>query len=775
MTYKVRARVGLLIWLLGISLLLAYLITQLRIVSDMGQFMPAARQDPQLQALMSEIQNGPAATTLMIRLRGAETAELAELSIQLRQKLSAQDEVIREVRNGGSSMDWDAVEGLFPYRYLLSEKIDWSSTGLHNTFEQRLTELRSGAGAMLSDFLVTDPQLAFLQYLHGLFDITGPVIKHGVWFDKNKQSALMLVHVRSETLELDIMQRAVDNIRSTFAALPSASTAQLEIAGPGIMAVETRAAIEQVLRRLTVSIVVLLTIVFAVAYRNLRLLWWASFPLISAILVALTVTQIVFDAVHSIVLAFGITLLGVCLDYPLHLFSHLRDGETPSASLDRIWPTLRLGGISSVLAFLALLGSGFDGLSQLAIFAACGLTVALAVTRYILPYWLSSDRINPRLWSVRVVLGVKQRIFVGMLLLSMPVLFVMQSAIFWETSIEAISPVPASARESDHTLRHELNVPEVSHVFWRTGYDMDSVLQVSESIYQKLIESQKLGIIGSIWSPSQVLPSTQHQRQRQASLPSAKQLTRDVETALEGLPFRPAAFAPWIESVSASRDLKPLSYDAILSTPLGDILRQGLFQRGDRWIAVVRIGGVRSDAELKAWLDLQPDVKETHVEIKRATEHLLDEYRKMTFERLITVVIVLGAIVLIWSRSITRAVWILLPVGIGMLTGIAMPLLMGAAINVFHLLALLLVLGMGLDYSLFFNRAGDDELEQQQHLHAISISALTTSAAFSVLAFSSVPVLAGMGQTVSAGILACFLSSWVLACPQIEYQTEDMI
>lgn len=752
----------LLLWLLVISFSISYVFLQLRVVSDIGQFMPEADHDSQLQALMSEVQNGPAATTLMLRLSGANETELAELSVLLSRSLTTQAGLFRSVLNSNTSLDNKVVDALFPYRYLLGEKQDWSKSALKKNFEKRLVELRFGAGSMLGDFLTSDPQLVFIRYLHGLLAVTGPVINHGVWFDKKQESALLLVAVRSESLNLDIMQRAVENIQHNFAGLAQTSSAQLEIAGPGIMAVETRANIEQVVTRLSVFITVLLIIVFVVAYRSLLLLLLAFIPLISAVVAALAVTQMMFHQVHGIVLAFGITLLGVCIDYPLHLFSHLRRDERPRSSLDRIWPTLFLSGVSSILAYLALLGSGFNGLSQLAVFAATGLTVALVVTRYLLPDWVSPDRVRPRLWAVEITLSSAQKTGLAIVLLCLPILIIVQTEVIWETSIDAISPVPAAARESDGKLRHQLNVPEVSHVFMQTGNDVETVLQASEHISQQLVELQTLGIISRIWSPSQILPSVQRQRERQQLLPTKQQLSSNMETALIGLPFRALAFTPWIESVIASHDLKPVDYDAMSVTPLATVLRQGLFRQDDLWVATIRISGVRSNQALNDWLALHPDVEDSHIEIKQATQHLLAEYRISTFERFLGVIMVLIVIILFLSRSVTQTLWILLPVSIGLLAGFALPLLTGVGINVFHLLALLLVLGMGLDYSLFFNRVEDDVLARQQNIHAITISALTTSAAFSVLAFSSIPVMAAMGQTVATGVFMCFISAWLL-------------
>lgn len=763
MTVKFRGGWRLLMWFAGIGLMLAFLASQLHLVSDIKQFMPTARHDPQLQTLMDELQSGPAATTLMLNIYGADAVQLSSLSKQLHQHLSTQSLAIRKVYNGEVVQEWQALDVLFPYRYLLNDQANWSVAGIRRTFEQRVKDLQLGGGAFLSNYIVTDPQLQFLQYLRRLSDVAGPAMRHGVWFDPEGKSALLLVRVNSESLDLDVMQNVVADIHQTFATIAVGSTAQLEIVGPGMMAVATRSAIHQVTHQLTVIMVVLLVGVFMVAYRSLRLLWLIGVPLLSAVLAALVMTQILFGEVHGIVIILGVTTLGVCVDYPIYLFSHLHSSETPHASMSRIWPTLRMGGIIMVLAFLALLGSGFTGLNQLAVFTACGLVMALLVTRYLMVYLVAPEWINPRLWWVDIRLSKQQQFFsVGLLLLILlsSMLF---ADVFWERSAEAISPVPAAVRERDRTLRHALGVAEISHVFMLSGNDLELVLQSTEAVDRELSQARDAGIISGWWSAAQILPSKQMQQYRQAELPAVATLSQNIKEALDGLPFRRAALSPWLDAVVVSRDMQPIGYEKIMSTPLSEVLPQRLFRHDEQWISLIRVAGIRSDADLLGWLEGHPVVKTTHVQIKQATARLLTEYRSATFARLIIIVIILASIVLLWSRSFLRTGRILLPVAIGIVTGLAVPLWLGNAINVFHLISLLLVMGIGLNYSLFLNQMGGDKRERGMRLHAISISAVTNSAAFAIIAFSSVPVLAAIGQTVSAGILMCFLLAWLQA------------
>ena len=114
-----------------------------------------------------------------------------------------------------------------------------------------------------------------------------------------------------------------------------------------------------------------------------------SFLVLAGLFLAgLAAVSLVFEDVHGITLAFGFTMLGIAIDYPLHLFSHARNVPGRTA-IQRIWPTLRLGVTSTAIAYLALLFSGSQGLAQLGTFTVTGVIFALLVTRTWLPRFLS--------------------------------------------------------------------------------------------------------------------------------------------------------------------------------------------------------------------------------------------------------------------------------------------------------------------------------------------------------------------------------------------------
>jgi predicted exporter len=89
--------------------------------------------------------------------------------------------------------------------------------------------------------------------------------------------------------------------------------------------------------------------------------------------------------------------------------------------------------------------------------------------------------------------------------------------------------------------------------------------------------------------------------------------------------------------------------------------------------------------------------------------------------------------------------------------------LVGVELTLFHLVALILAAGLGLDYALFFEHAGDDRQDQIRTLHAILVCSLMTLLVFSLLALSSIPVLRAIGSTVALGVVFNFVLSLLVA------------
>ena len=119
--------------------------------------------------------------------------------------------------------------------------------------------------------------------------------------------------------------------------------------------------------------------------------------MVSGALAGIAAVSLGFGSVHGITLGFGVTLIGEGVDYAIYLFTQIEQNGTPQSTLQRIWPTLRLGVLTSICGFSAMLFSGFTGLAQLGLFSIAGLVVAVSTTRWVLPQLLPAGFLGARL------------------------------------------------------------------------------------------------------------------------------------------------------------------------------------------------------------------------------------------------------------------------------------------------------------------------------------------------------------------------------------------
>ncbi len=81
------------------------------------------------------------------------------------------------------------------------------------------------------------------------------------------------------------------------------------------------------------------------------------------------------------------------------------------------------------------------------------------------------------------------------------------------------------------------------------------------------------------------------------------------------------------------------------------------------------------------------------------------------------------------------------------------------SLSLFHLVSLILVAGLGVDYCLFYSRPGISRTEFLDTRHALLACAASTAGAFAILGTSAIPLLSSIGTTVAIGTFTMFVAS----------------
>ncbi|BDU15073.1 MMPL family transporter [Lysobacter auxotrophicus] len=756
-----------LLWLALLALLALFVAPRVQLSGDLRKFMPAP-QTPAQKLLIDELGEGPGSRLLLLSLSGEAPQTLAAQSQALRERLLATrvgvDVPFKLVANG-ADLGLDAIPPrLRPYRYLLSPTLDtqrFDAAFLRGELDARVQDLGSPAAAMIEPLLPSDPTLETLKLAQAWQPANAPQRLHGVWFDRAGRQALLAIETHAAGFDPEGQQIAVDAIHAAFDAVRGNSKTALTLTGPGAFSVEIggRTAREASLIGTIDSLVFVLLL--WIAYRSWKAPLLGGLPLASAGLAGLGAVALAFDGVHGITVAFGFTLIGVVQDYPIHLFSHQRAGVSPWASARALWPTLGTGVASTCIAYATFLVSGVDGLQQLAVFTVVGLATAALATRFLLPALIdpsphdaADSRWLARYWNALARWPRMNALSAGIVAAIAALVVAFAPGTFWQNDLARLTPVPSAALAQDAQLRAELGAPDVRYVIALQSRDAEQALQSSERMLGALEDLRAKGVIGGFDLAARYLPSAATQRARQEKLPTDAELRTALADAMAGGAFNDDAFDDFVRDIATARAAPPITTADLAGTPLAASTEGLLLQREGHAIALVALSGLRDPAAVARVAHANGAQL---LDLKQASESLVAQYRERVLWALALAAVLLAAAVWFALRSPRRVLRVLAPMALTTLLILAVLRAFGVELNLFHLVSLILAAGLGLDYALFFDHAGDDRAEQLRTLHAVIVCSLTTLLVFALLALSSIPVLRAIGGTVALGVAFNFV------------------
>jgi len=769
-----------LIWAL-LVILAAGIAARATYTADLSAFLPRSPSATQ-RLLIEQLRAGPAARLILVALEGADARTRARLSVQLARELRSDPRFIA-VNNGDTvSLERDR-EFLFRHRYQLSETVTaqrFTVAGLHAALAESLDLLASPEGALLKPLFTRDPTGEMLTILEALGPARGPRTTAGVWSSRDGARALLIAQTRAAGSDTDAQQAACEAIRRAFtsslAAIPAADRrgSVLLMSGPPVFAVASRALIKGEVMRLSGVSAALVALLLLAVYRSLPALLLTLVPVASGALAGVAAVALGFDAVHGITLGFGITLIGEAVDYSIYLFiqgaAHWRDS---------VWPTIRLGVLTSICGFAALLPSAFPGLAQLGLYSVTGLVAAALVTRFVLPGWL------PRSLGVRDLSALGERLAraahtlrgARSALLLLPLLagaaLYAHRGTLWNRELSALSPIPAADQALDEQLRAEAGAPDVRYVIVASAPEPESALLAAHTLGALLTPLIDQGVIAGFESPARYLPPLAVQRARQSSLPAPSELGARLQQAVADLPVSAARLQPFLLDVERARSAPPLSSADLEGTSLGAAAEGLLVRSGGGWSALLPLFAVASAdlpasavERVRAALAQDRSVHATLLDLQGEAGRLYSGYLSEAVQLAIAG---FGAIVLLlWIalRSFARVARVVAPLALSVLAVAGLLVAVGERLTILHVVGMLLIVAVGSNYALFFDRSAQPRQGSVPlTLASLLVANTATVLTFGVLACSRVPVLADLGSTVAPGTLLALWFSALLARP----------
>ena len=536
--------------------------------------------------------------------------------------------------------------------------------------------------------------------------------------------------------------------------------------GPGVFSVQSRASIRDDAWRLSLIATLLVAGMLLLLYRSPRVLVLGLFPVITGALAGVAAVSLWFGSVHGITLGFGVTLIGEGVDYAIYLFTQIEHNGTPQNTLRRIWPTLRVGVLLSICGFSAMLFSGFTGLAQLGLFSIAGLIGAVATTRWVLPHLLPqgfSVHATTRFSSALMALVRKAPRARNVLLAATAVaalFLVMHRNALWNDSLSSMSPVPRESLQLDEQLRREMGAPDVRYMVVLHDGDLQGVLRQSEAIAGVMRKLVQQGLLEGF--DELPLPSLETQAARQAALPDAATAQANLNQALQGLPFRSSVFAPFAQDIAAAKQQPLLDRAALQGSNLGLKLDAFLVQRDGGWSVMLPLRGVKDAQAIEQGIRHMSETPFVLLDMKHESEQMFRDYRHEAAKNALLGALAIVVLLFVSLRSPRRVLEVLLPLVAAVIVVTALLLLGGHTLSIFHLIGLLLVVAVGSNYALFFDRRCSSPQDRERTVTSLLFANASTMLGFGLLSFSQSPVLNAIGSTVAAGAALSLVFSAIL-------------
>jgi len=753
--------------------MLAYTAARLEVGTDLTNFMPEGARSERAE-VSTRLTDSPLTRAMVVTV-GAERLETALAGAREIAAALAAHPGIAWARSGSGDQDLEPFYRLyFPRRHLLlSEDPEREIPALvsEEALRQRARELRkrlaSPAAPVLARVAPADPLGAFERVGLRLRQMESVLAsERGQWVTRDRRFAVVLAETRASAFDSGAQSRLLADLEAAKerASRELGADLVMELAGANRFAVAAEQSIKRDVYAIGAFSFLGVTALFAIFIGSLRGFLIVAVPPAMGILTATTLGLAVFGRLDGLTMVFGASLMGIAIDYSNHLLIHhgLAPGESARETVRRLRPSLVLAAFTTVASFGGLAATPFPAFREMSFFAAVGLLAALAVTLFFLPDWLEGSRLPRRsagaASGLRAVLAGIDRTPRAVALLpgaaAVAALFALPG-LEWQDDMSRLTSFDPAVVAEESRVRERVAGVDAGRFAVGIAPDARAAVALAERVGRRIEEARRAGWVAGSRSLDALVWSEDLQRRNWQALRSEPRLYERLDAAFAAEGFRPGAFRAFGDALAAGPP-EPLRLEDLEASPLAHLLAPFLLPLGDGRVAVVTyLHGLERPEALAASL---ADLDGVYLLDQRSfVNDVYREFRQTTLRQMLVGVALVVALLALRYRTWRPVVAAVLPsLAVAVLVLAALALL-GIPVTLLHVMALVMVAGLGDDYGIFLVDGARAGREAGATMLAALLSCLTTAFVFGSLALSSQPSLRAIGVTTGIGVLLSYL------------------
>lgn len=776
--------------LVVLTLVLGLLVTRVNYKEDITDFLPL---DGNKQEAMRVFQNMSGANRIIAIIGSADNRHSVSGDSIVGATDAFTNAIAKEKTHITSNIDIDQVAGLAAFVYnnipyfltsgdyrrmdsLLSNP-DYVQSQLNNDMEMLLFP----SGGMLSDNISRDPLNLFTPVVEQLSSGSLSLnyeLYDGHIFTPDMKKAVVLIdspYGSSETEQngklIERLGKAADSIKSQY------KNVDIHLTGGPVIAVDNASTIKT---DSIFSVIVAVTLIMALLFLSLR-----SFRNISLIfltiawgwLFALGCLSIVHDNISLIVIGISSIIIGIAVNYPLHLVAHLNHTPDIKKALKEIVQPLLVGNITTIGAFLALVPLKSIALRDLGLFASLLLIGTIAFVFAFLPHFVKVSQsgeqsVFSRLGNIRLE---NKNWLVGIAAVLTLIFACFSLRTSFDPNISHINYMSDEQKSDMNCLSGLLrsNPSEKTVYAVASGNSMDEALKNNERLQPVLESVSKSSNVKSVHTSAQFLVSKEEQARRlsrwhQFINKYGDRLKSELVVNGEKSGFASDSFNDFFKIMDSHYTVKDNAYFIPLTT--GPFRQNVYYDKQSKHYGVMTPIVVKADKAKNVIDSFNSQLQSTKAfsfEISQLNssiaESLSDNFNYIGW------VCSLIVFFFLWVSmgNIELAALSFLPMAVSWLWILGLMSIFGIQFNIINIILATFIFGQGDDYTIFMTEGCQYEYAYGKKMlasykNSIIISALIMFIGMGVLVFAKHPALRSLGSVTLVGMFSVVLMAYLL-------------
>ncbi len=787
-TYFKDHKVQLVLAVLVVLMSLLYFATKLKFEEDVSKLVPQSEETKTLNKVLNSVDFSD---KIIINI-ASKTVDNPNLITQYADEIidSIQlhcvdyiTSIQGEVSNDDMLSTMDFVYNNLPY-FLDEKDYELIANKLQNdsiaeTVKNNYKTLISPSGWIAKKSIRKDPfGLSFiaLKKLEALKINDNFDIFNGFITTKNRKNLLLFIKPKYPSSETDTNTDFSNKLYQISEELNNKYQKNItsEIYGGTVIAVANATQIKNDIKY-TVSIAMsILLLILMFFYKKINIPFLLFIPTVIGALIAIVSLYFIRERISAISLGIGSVLLGITLDYSLHILTHFRKNPDAKQLYKDISKPILMSSITTAVAFLCLLLLKSQALQDLGIFAAISVIAASVFALIIIPVFYkpkpittkSSTNIIERIASVRYD---KSKFFIyGTLLLFILSLFFFNKVTF-NNDLNKMNYQTDATLLAEHHLDSILNISSKSVYIVAHGDNLEEVLETNTKITQLLNKLQSNDEIIQYSSIGSLVLSQKAQQQKLAKWnsfwdESRKQNTKDqlIESGLK-IGFKPNTYNEFYKLINNDFGTIGLDDYATVKSLLTD---EYIGDKPDLKSAVSLVKIKMSQKEKLS--QLVKEMPNALLIDRKAISETFISGLKDNFSSLINYsFIAVFLILLLFFRDIELTLLTAAPIALTWFLTLGMMGLFSIQFTIFNVIISTFIFGLGVDYSIFITNAlvkdyTNGTKEISTYKVSIILSVITTILGVGVLIFAKHPALKSIASVSLIGILITVLVSFTI-------------